>query len=434
MLGRRLLLTGTLIVLVVLIIWLPGFWLLLNLQTFLPFTVSFQEVGAGSASEDGISGSLIGHANDPSMAVSPENVPYIAWAAYHGENYQLATVYLRYWDGSTWVEVGCETTGGNFCGEAGFSNLPSIAFSSDGTLYLAWMAGSGESEIYVQQLKDGSWQEVGAGSASGGGISSTPGDSINPSLAVTSDGTLYVVWEDILDDSYQLYVRRWQGTTWEEVGSDSASKQGINRTQVAHYPQIALDSTGTPYVSWVDSSSGRPFVYIRRWNGVDWEEVGPGSASGTGLGSGGDFSLVLSPDGIPYVAWTSTSPKNFNPEVKVSRWSSASLTWESIDPKPSTQRSLNISPALAFAPDGKLYLAWVNSSIWGEGIFVVWWNGNKWEEVAWGSGRMNGIGGRDTFNSDPFIAVDMNGTVYVTWLARHSFRDLNDAYVRRWQG
>jgi hypothetical protein len=68
----------------------------------------------------------------------------------------------------------------------------------------------------------GPWQEVGRGSASCRGISNTPTDSSNPSLAIALDGTLYVAWQGTW-----IYVLEWNGSLWTDVGPGSASNLGI---------------------------------------------------------------------------------------------------------------------------------------------------------------------------------------------------------------
>ena len=75
------------------------------------------------------------------------------------------------------------------------------------------------------------WQEVGAGSATGGGISNNTGTSNNPSVAVAPDGTPYVAWHDGTSGNHEIYVRRWNGSTWEEVGAGSATGGGITNAR-----------------------------------------------------------------------------------------------------------------------------------------------------------------------------------------------------------
>jgi hypothetical protein len=110
------------------------------------------------------------------------------------------------------------------------------------------------------------WQEVGAGSASGGGISANDGDSGIPSVAVAPDGRPYVAWEDDSSGDYEIYVRRWNGSIWEEVGSGSASGGGISDNDGNSWcPSLAVAPDGRPYVAWHDNSGGDWEIYVRRW-------------------------------------------------------------------------------------------------------------------------------------------------------------------------
>jgi len=98
------------------------------------------------------------------------------------------------------------------------------------------------------------WREVGAGSASGGGISDDDDDSCGPSIAVTPDSTPYVAWTDrnhLDKHDRDIYVRRWNGSDWEEVGAGSASGGGISGDNgYASGPSIAIASDGIPYIAW----------------------------------------------------------------------------------------------------------------------------------------------------------------------------------------
>ena len=51
-------------------------------------------------------------------------------------------------------------------------------------------------EIYIKQWNGSSWEEIGTGSASGGGISNTSGDSKNPSIAINDSGNPIGAWSD----------------------------------------------------------------------------------------------------------------------------------------------------------------------------------------------------------------------------------------------
>jgi hypothetical protein len=248
------------------------------------------------------------------MAVAPDGTPYIAWGDDVSGNDEI---YVRRWNGSSWEEVGTgSAVGGGISNDTGVSTTPSLAVSAAGVPYVAWtnLDLSGDDEIYVRRWNGGSWEEVGAGSATGGGISNNGNDSSVPSWAIALDGTVYVAWQDrsspIIEE---IYIRRWNGSSWEEVGPGSASGGGISQTNFGYSfgasLEVALD--GIPYVAWQDNSSSQWEIYIRRWNGSSWEEVGPASAGGGGISNNSGDSerptITVAPGGVVYVAWQDTS-------------------------------------------------------------------------------------------------------------------------------
>jgi hypothetical protein len=224
-----------------------------------------------------------------------------------------------------WHEIGADSAcAGGISNNVEASVFPSLAIAPDGMPYVAWEdSSSGDGEIYVRRWNGSSWEEVGTGSASGGGISNNSGTSGSPSLAITPDGTLYVAWADSSSGDSEIYVRRWNGSSWEEVGTDSASGGGIsNNSGNSELPSLAIAPDGTPYVAWEDLSSGDYEIYVRRWNGSSWGEVGAGSTSGGGIsnnsGDSYDPSVAITPDGAPYVAWHDDSGGDY--EIYVRRW------------------------------------------------------------------------------------------------------------------
>ncbi len=144
-----------------------------------------------------------------------------------------------------------------------------MTIAPDGTPYVAWKdysLGFYNHEIYVRRWNGSSWEEVGTGSASGGGISDNSGESVSPSVAIAPDGTPYVAWKDESNGNGEIYVRRWNGNGWEEVGAGSASGGGISDNSGESYvPSVAISPGGTPYVAWYDDSSGDCEIYVRRW-------------------------------------------------------------------------------------------------------------------------------------------------------------------------
>jgi hypothetical protein len=390
-------------------------------------------VGADSACAGGISGNS-GYSRDPSLALAPDGTPYIVWEDSSGGNREI---YVRRWNGSSWEEVGSESaSGGGISDNSGISSDPSLAITSDGTAYVAWGDwGDENSEIYVRHWNGSSWEEVGTGSASGGGISDNSGDSYWPSVALAPDGTPYVAWNDDSGGNFEIYVRRWNGSSWEEVGAGSASGGGISNNSTGSWdPSVAVAPDGTPYIAWGDYS-GDAEIYVRRWSGSSWEEVGAGSATVGGIsdnsGISSSASVAIALDSTPYVAWSDTS--GGNQEIYMRRWNGSS--WEEVGAGSASGEGISnnsgssYSPSVAVASDGTPYVAWHDHSSGNREIYVRRWNGSSWVEVGAGSASGGGISDNSGYSWGHPVAIALDGTPYVAWYDDSSGND--EIYVRR---
>lgn len=177
---------------------------------------------------------------------------------------------------------------------------------------VAWAdTTSGNAEIYVKRWNGSSWVEIGTGSASNGGISRNSGFSSEPSLAFTFNGKPVVAWQDTSSGINAIYVKRWNGTAWVEMGSGSASNGGISgNASHSVSPSLAMDPNGAPLVAWANNTTDSRQIYVKRWNGVAWVEIDSGSASNDGVSNSSKQSNIpsLSVDkrsGQPVVAWQS---------------------------------------------------------------------------------------------------------------------------------
>jgi hypothetical protein len=135
------------------------------------------------------------------------------------------------------------------------------------TPYITWWDNSGgPEEIYVRRWNGSIWEEAGAGSASGGGISNNGSGSHWPSIAVNANSTPYITWENDTDGIIEIYVRRWNGSTWEPVGSGAADGGGIsNNSGDSKRPALTIGTADIPYTAWSDNSDGDYEIYVKRW-------------------------------------------------------------------------------------------------------------------------------------------------------------------------
>ena len=321
------------------------------------------EMGVGSASGGGISGISHDHSVSeyPSVAIGGDGLPIVAWA--NGFAFGAGDIFVRRWDGTVWAEMGADSASGMGISLTNAASHPSLAIAPDGTPMVAYVNGTGNGlQIYVKQWNGAAWVEVGAGSASSGGVSNDGTKSLMPALAIGPDGRPVVAWVDMPDDSFKdIFVRQFDGSSWVEMGAGSAAGGGISNTPGDSFrPAMAFGTDGKPIVVWNDSD-----LYLKRWNGSAWVEMG-GSASGGGLSNHENAygaALAVRPDGMPVVAWNGSSGTGTS--IYVRRWNGTA--WVEMDAGSAAGGGVSgegygsITPALAIAPDGRPVVAWTQN-------------------------------------------------------------------------
>jgi len=395
----------------------------------------WQEVGGAAARGSGIStGMRNGRA--PSMAISGDGRPWVAWQASIGS--APSEIFVKRWNGAAWESVGGSATGGGISGSSGISARPSLAIvpaaaSSVGSAfadmpYVAWHdLSQGAGEIYVKRWNGTAWESVGAGSASGGGISNNPGESYDASLAITPEGVPWVAWTNLpapgsgSTDS-EIYVRRFDGASWVEVGAGSATGGGIsNNSGISEEPSIAIGSDGSVFVAWTDDSSGDAEIYVKRWSGSAWVAVGANSASGGGISNNTESSrspsLAVVNANQAYVAWVDRS--GGDTEIYALLWNGTHWAQAGVGAASGGGISNNagdsLEVSLSIGRNMLPFAAWTDLSSGGGGeIYARRWNGTVWQQVGT-SATWGGISANPGYSSEPTTAVAPDGTPYVIW-------------------
>jgi len=267
-----------------------------------------------------------------------------------------------------------------------------------------------------------------------------------PIIAIAPDGTLYATWEhrtgwldenNVAHTTSVIYIKRYNGTGWEEVGAGSASGDGLfmndnppivipNLEWILLSPAIAVGPDNIPYLAWVGGYNGTNtwYIYIQRFNGSTWENVGVGSGDSDGIIEkySDKLSLVVRANDDIYLAW-----------IGVEVWHFDGTEWEStefIDPQdfsPTSGEGRDAS--LALDPDGQVYAAWGNDT----GISVRRYSGGDWVDVGSYPGGYNEITHEENFATAPrypALAINSAGTPYLTWQAGTNNRG-ERIYVKR---
>jgi len=388
---------------------------------------TWEEAGNGSGSGGGISNNP-GNSGYAACCVDGAGKPVVAWQDDTSGDYE---VYVRRFTGTAWEEVGVgSATGSGISNTEANSFEPAICADSQGRLLVAW-AETGKG-IYVLRFDGGAWEEVGAGSASGSGI----GGEGSPSICVDSSDRPIVAWEDASSGNQEIYVRRFNGAAWDEVGAGSASGGGISNTRRSYDPKVCVDGSGRPVVAWCDTSGWTWAVYVKRFNGISWEEMGVGSASGDGISntsrSANEPDVCVDAAGSPIVVWKSyRSSGGLVSVAEIYGLRFRGTTWQEVGAGSSTGGGISDTDGNSFSPSicldggGRAVVAWVDDASGAREVYAKRFNGTGWEEAGAGSATGGGVSNRGNWAESAAVAPFPPSSAFVAW------SDLSDeVYVR----
>ena len=336
--------------------------------------------------------------------------------------------------GAGWQPVGPGSAGGGgISNNGGDSQNVAIAAGPGNTLYVAWSdTSAGDAEIYLRRWDGSAWSELG-GSAGGGGISNNSGDSVWPSVAVGPDGNPWVAWHDETPSADEIYVRRWTGTAWEPVGSGSASGGGIsNNKGNSRFVDLQVAPNGHAFAAWTDGSTGNGEVYLRQWNGSAWVALA-GSASGGGISNSifrsGRPALALS-DGQPTVAW---AEGDLVGQIYLRRYNGSA--WVELGNHSASGGGVSNTPGqslyatLTYA-GGRPTVAWYDDVGGQWEIYAATLEGNEWKAAGSGAASGGGISDTPGISTEPNLAAE--GGPFLVW--QEDMSSDTEVYVRRLVG
>jgi len=194
-----------------------------------------------------------GYLDQPTLAAGPDGVLHLAWVEMiyiQATEYHIG--YARSLDGgATWVDR-------QYVGEivgiaAGERAHPDIAADLGSSyVYLVWDAADGIPQVLVAVSDD-----AGVSWGAPERLSSGDAEAVEPAVAVDAEGLVYVVWQDALNDSDDIFYRfsADYGATWSVTGR-------VNDDDTA-YPQRhpALVGGNSAYAAWADFRAANWDIY-----------------------------------------------------------------------------------------------------------------------------------------------------------------------------
>jgi hypothetical protein len=231
----------------------------------------------------------------PSIAVNRSGTYIIAWQ--DGRS-GLVDIYAQRFD-SLWNAIDSNTLI-NDDDSSSYQNNPSIAIADDGSYVMAWTDNrNGNTDIYAQRFD-----------MSGNAIDSNIliNDDIgisyqyNPSVAMTSDGTYIIVWQDRRSDNYDIYVQHFDAS-----GNAIGPNTIINDDDSSFYqsdPSIAMIDNGSYLISWRDYRNDNPDIYAQRFD-ASGNAIGSNILINDDVGNSDQYdpSVALNNDGTYVITW-----------------------------------------------------------------------------------------------------------------------------------
>ena len=224
---------------------------------------------------------------------------------------------------------------------------------------------------------------------------------LNRQVAVDERGRIYVAWTERRGSFSEVYLRRWNGATWEGLAGSDQTPVSADFGAATLSSLILDPGSGLPILAWrQEGTSGGRAIYVSAYDGQRWSGIS-GSASGNGISSARSPSwpaLVSDNNGGLYVGWeTVSAPGGIHVWRSVDRGAWAELS-------PGNSRGLADGPApalvrLAYGGDA-LHAVWQQS----DGLRHASWLGDRWQ-----SSRLSDSGSR------PQVAVLMSGAAVVAW-------------------
>jgi hypothetical protein len=280
----------------------------------------------------------------------------------------------------------------------GGSADPAIAVDSDDSIHLVWEDSTpGNYEIYYKQSEDGgtTWSPVKR-------LTWTSGWSSSPAITSDSGGTIHIIWYDDTPGNREVYYKKStnNGSTW------SAAKRITWTSAETSRPAIAVDSNNNIHVAWHDFTPGNAEIYYRRSTdgGTSWSTV-------QRLTWTADYSedpaIAIDSTDVIHVAWRDNTPGN--EEIYIKSSTNSGKTW-SIPKRLTWSSGWSQYPAIAIDSNDTLHLVWDDPTSGNAEIYYkkstdrgATWSSMK--RLTWTSGGSFG----------PDMAVDSTGHIHVVW-------------------
>jgi len=277
------------------------------------------------------------------------------------------------------------------------SIAPAIAIDSNDTILVAWFDLSpGNSEIYYKRSTDSgeTWSAAQR-------LTWTQYESSYASLAIGSDNSVHVVWQDKTPGSYQIFYknRPHRGGIWGAVKGITYNSGG------ARYPVIASDSSNGIHVVWFDYTPGNSEIFYRKSadGGTTWS---PAKRLTYTSGGSAEPAMAIDSNDTIHVVWEDYTHL---PEIYYKKSTDGGETWSLA--KRITWTFDSYYAAIAVDYSNNLHLVWTDGN--GSENYEIYYEKSTDEGATWISARR--LSWKSGRSYRPVLGLDANKTVHVVW-------------------
>jgi len=203
-------------------------------------------------------------------------------------------------------------------------NYPSVGMDDYGNFVIVWRDKRGESfDIYLQYY-DSTGQPLGNNMIVNGNFEFN--DLRYPDVAVDSQGSFVVVWEDKRNGHFDIYGQRFDsggqavGNNFKISDDTEAFYQG--------FPRIAMDGTRNCIVTWRDNRNGNRDIYAQRYDS-EGIPVGQNFRVNDDFGTAVHYTPIVAADdsGNFVIVWKNYQNGLNTPQIMVQRYYATGEPW-----------------------------------------------------------------------------------------------------------
>ncbi len=145
---------------------------------------------------------------------------------------------------------------------------PSAIQLANGTIMVVWSRGTGMTgtyDIWGMGYNGARW-------TSPTPLVVAPGDDLDPDLAITGNGNIWMVWSRATSTNGQgdLYYKIYNGSTWgpeQPIATDALHEEKL--------PSVTVTADGRVWVVYEANYLTTPQIWYKTWNGMVWTNPAP---------------------------------------------------------------------------------------------------------------------------------------------------------------